>query len=86
VLPNSHEGSRAMLLSVEQLEVESGISRHTCRERRIAHVRPGRRVLVARADYGAFVRARRVDVSHSQGTAPTLQAASGLHKQRLGGS
>ena len=54
------------LMSVEQLEQESPISRYTwrtwIREKRIPHVRLGRRrVFVTRHDFEAFLRASRVE-------------------------
>ncbi len=54
-----------MLMSVEQLEEASGVSRYTWRswikQRKVAHVRLGRRVFVPRTDYEKLVRAGRVE-------------------------
>jgi excisionase family DNA binding protein len=49
------------LLSLVDLETRSSLSRHTwrawIRQRRLPHVRLGRRIFVREADYEAFVRA-----------------------------
>lgn len=53
------------LMDVRVLEAESGVSRYTwrawIRERRVPHVKLGRRVFVARADFERFLRAGRVE-------------------------
>jgi excisionase family DNA binding protein len=58
-----------MLLSLEDLEKQSGISRHTwrswIRQRRLAHVRLGRRVLVPEETYRLFVESNRVEARES---------------------
>jgi excisionase family DNA binding protein len=62
-----------MLMSLEDLSRESRISKHTwrgwLRRKRISHLRLGRRVLVAREDFEAFLRASRVEAA--DGTIPT---------------
>lgn len=54
-----------MLMNVEQLQTESGVSKFTWRSwiktRRVPSVRLGRRVFVARADFDKLVKAGRVE-------------------------
>jgi hypothetical protein len=59
------EQRQAVLMNVEQLQAESGVSRYTWRSwikaRRVPSVRLGRRVFVARVDFEKLIKAGRVE-------------------------
>jgi hypothetical protein len=64
------------LLTVNQLQADSGVSRYTwrlwLRQRRLPCVRLGSRVLVDEVDYHAYIAANRVEAN---GTAGAVAAA-----------